>query len=137
MSLVGKDELEALAELKKLSSTELIALKEEHEELLEKTKGLEADCEQKKSLINTVLLEKDTLSKKNSENQDIMLEKEKAISELRATVAAFEGSSEGRDAALEKRAVQLQNKLEDNREKMTKTREVCALSILVSIGTIY
>lgn len=90
-----------------------------------KVRELEIDVEQKKSLLNTVLLEKDEVSKKISEQKDLMLEKEMSNSELKATVAAFTGTAEGRDGALEKRVVQLQNKLEDRREKMTKSREVC------------
>lgn len=91
-----------------------------------KVRELGIDIEQKKSLLNTVLLEKDEISKKVSEQKDLMLEKEKSNSELKATIAAFTGSAEGRDGALEKRVLQLQNKLEDRREKMTKSREVCA-----------
>lgn len=126
VSLVDKDKLEILAELKTLVGAEVIELRQEHEEMRIKVRELEIDVEQKKSLLNTVLLEKDEISKKVSEQKDLMLEKEKSNSELKATIAAFTGSTEGRDGALEKRVMQLQNKLEDRREKMTKTREVCA-----------
>lgn len=128
VSLVGKDKLEALAELKTLTSQELIELREELEEARRTIRDLENDVQQKKSLLNTVLLEKDELSKKVSEQKDLMLEKERSNSELKATIAAFEGTTEGRDSALEKRTLQLQNKLEDRREKMTKSREVINLS---------
>lgn len=123
LSLVGKDKLEALEELKKMNSAELIELREEHEELQKKMREAELDLEQKKSLLNTVLLEKDELSKRNSEHKDIMLEKERDMADLRATIAALNGTSEGRDSELERRVLQLQNKLEDHREKMTKSRE--------------
>ncbi|KAH0612235.1 uncharacterized protein H6S33_010287 [Morchella sextelata] len=123
LSLVDKDKLEILAELKTLVGAEVIELRQEHEEMRIKVRELEIDVEQKKSLLNTVLLEKDEISKKVSEQKDLMLEKEKSNSELKATIAAFTGSTEGRDGALEKRVMQLQNKLEDRREKMTKTRE--------------
>lgn len=125
MSLVDKDKLEILAELKALNSAELIEIRQEHDEMRIKVRELEIEVEQKKSLLNTVLLEKDEISKKISEQKDLMLEKEKSNSELKATVAAFTGTTEGRDGALEKRVLQLQNKLEDRREKMTKSREVC------------
>lgn len=125
VSLVDKDKLEILAELKALNSAELIELRQEHDEMRIKVRELEIDVEQKKSLLNTVLLEKDEISKKVSEQKDLMLEKEKSNSELKATIAAFTGTAEGRDGALEKRVLQLQNKLEDHREKMTKSREVC------------
>ncbi|KAF8426574.1 hook-related protein family [Tirmania nivea] len=123
LSLIGKDKLEALEELKKMNSAELIELREEHEELQRKMREAELDVEQKKSLLNTVLLEKDELSKRNSEHKDIMLEKERDMADLRATIAALNGTSEGRDSELERRVLQLQNKLEDHREKMTKSRE--------------
>ncbi|KAG0641991.1 HOOK protein-domain-containing protein [Tuber brumale] len=123
VNLVGKDKLEALAELKVMNSQELIELRGEHEEAQNRIRGLEAKIDQKKTLLNTVLLEKDEISKKLSEQKDIILENEKSNSELRATVAAFQGTAEGRDAALEKRVLQLQGKLEDQREKMVKARE--------------
>ncbi|RPB02593.1 hypothetical protein L873DRAFT_1673240 [Choiromyces venosus 120613-1] len=123
LSLVGKDRLEALAELKIMNSQELIELREEHEEAQRKIRDLEGEIDQKKSLLNTVLLEKDEISKKLSEQKDTILENEKSNSELRATIAAFQGTTEGRDAALEKRVLQLQEKLEDQREKMVKARE--------------
>lgn len=123
MSLVGKDKLEVLEELKRMNSAELIELREEHEELQKKMHEAELDLEQKKSLLNTVLLEKDELSKRNSDHKDIMLEKERDMADLRATIAALNGTSEGRDSELERRVLQLQNKLEDHREKMTKSRE--------------
>ncbi|KAL7275336.1 hypothetical protein RUND412_001738 [Rhizina undulata] len=123
LSMVGKDKLDALEELKLANSAELIDLRIEHDELQAKARELEHEVAQKKSLLNTVLLEKDELSKKVSEQKDTMLEKEKSNSELKATIAALEGTTEGRDGALEKRVVQLQNKLEDRREKMTKSRE--------------
>lgn len=123
MSLVGKDKLEALEELKKMNSAELIQLREEHDELQKKMHEEELDLEQKKSLLNTVLLEKDELSKRSSEHKDILLEKERDIADLRATIAALNGTSEGRDNELERRVLQLQNKLEDHREKNYKSRE--------------
>jgi len=123
VSLVGKDKLEVLEELKRMNSAELIELREEHEELQKKMHEAELDLEQKKSLLNTVLLEKDELSKRNSDHKDIMLEKERDMADLRATIAALNGTSEGRDSELERRVLQLQNKLEDHREKMTKSRE--------------
>lgn len=123
VSLVGKDKLEALEELKKLCSIELIELREEHDELQKKMREAELELEQKKSLLNTVLLDKDELSQRNSQHKDILLEKELAIADLRATIAALNGVGEGRDSELERRVLQLQNKLEDQREKMTKSRE--------------
>ncbi|KAF8454965.1 HOOK protein-domain-containing protein [Terfezia claveryi] len=123
LNLVGKDKLEALEELKKLNSAELVELREEHEGLQKKLREAELDLEQKNSLLNTVLLEKDGLSKRNSEHKDIMLEKERDMADLRSTIAALNGTSEGRDSELERRVLQLQNKLEDHREKMTKSRE--------------
>lgn len=122
MSLVGKDKLEALEELKQMNSQELIEFREEHDELKTRWREAEIGLDQKRSLLNTVLLEKDELSKRNSEHKDIMMEKERDMADLRATIAALNGTSEGRDSALEKRVMQLQNKVEDYREKLTKSR---------------
>lgn len=121
--MVDKDKLEALQELKILASTELIELRQEHSLLQQKCSELEVDVSTKQSLLNTILLEKDELAKNIAEHKDDLLEKERAIGDLRATLSAFKGNSEGRDAALEKRVLQLQNKVEDQREKLTKNRE--------------
>lgn len=106
-----------------MCSAELIELREEHDELQKKMREAELDLEQKKSLLNTVLLEKDELFKRSSEHKDILLERERDMADLRATIAALTGTSEGRDSELERRVLQLQNKVEDQREKLTKSRE--------------
>ncbi|KAF8468402.1 hypothetical protein BDZ91DRAFT_109337 [Kalaharituber pfeilii] len=123
LSLIGKDKLEALEELKQMNSQEVIELREEHEQLRKTLRELEVDLEQQKSLLNTVLLEKDEMSKRNSEHKDVLMEKERDMAELRATIAALNGNAEGKDSELERRVLQLQNKLEDYREKLTKSRE--------------
>lgn len=121
--MIGKDEAEQLEILKAANSEEVIALRQEYEDLQKKSKSLEADLEQHKSLLNTALLEKDEVSKKLAIHQDGVIEAERTIAELKTTLAALEGNAEGRDGALEKRVIQLQNKLEDQREKMVKSRE--------------
>ncbi|KAI5787174.1 HOOK protein-domain-containing protein [Geopyxis carbonaria] len=123
LSLVDKSKLEALSELKSIASSDLADLQLAHEDLQSKLKDAEFEIEQKKGLLNTVLLDKDEISQKLSASKDQVLEKEQALSELKSTIAAFEGSAEGRDAALEKRCTQLQSKLEDRRERMTKSKE--------------
>jgi len=120
---VDKDKLEALGELKAAANSDLADLQISYENLQKQHKELEFELEQKNSMLNTVLLEKDEVSKKLSTHKDQMLEKEQTLSELKATIAAFEGSGEGRDAALEKHVAVLQRKLEDRRERMTKTKE--------------
>ena len=123
MSLVGKDRLEALEELKALNSKELVELRHEHDEILTTLRDTRAEMALSSGQLNTLLLEKDSLAKRHADNLDILVDRERAISDLRATCAALEGSSDGRDAALEKRVVQLQNKCEDLREKAFKMRE--------------
>jgi protein HOOK3 len=123
VSLVDKDKLEALSELKAAANTDLAELQGIHVDLEKKYKDLDVEMETKRSLLNTVLLEKDEISKNLSTQKDQVLERELAMSDLRTTIAAFEGSAEGRDGALERRVTQLQQKLEDRRERMTKSKE--------------
>ncbi|KAA8911349.1 HOOK protein-domain-containing protein [Sphaerosporella brunnea] len=122
LSLVGKDQLETLDKLKGDANSDLKKLQTAHSELESKVKDLESDLRTKESLLEKVLLEKDALSTKMAEQKDALFEKEQALSDLKETVAAFEGSAEGRDGALEKHVRELQNKLEDRREKMTKSK---------------
>jgi chromosome segregation ATPase len=125
VSLVGKDQIEALDKLKAEANTDLAELQTVYADLESRVKDLESDLRTKESLLEKVLLEKDALSTKMAEQKDVLFEKEQALSDLKETIAAFEGSSEGRDGALEKHVRELQNKLEDRREKMTKSKAVC------------
>lgn len=132
MSLVGADQLEALDKLKAEANSDLAELQTVHAELQNKVKDLESDLRTKESLLERVLLEKDALSTKTTEQKDLLFEKEQALSDLKETIAAFEGSVGGADGALEKHVRELQNKLEDRREKMTKSKAVRFLFSLYS-----
>ncbi|KAI5852230.1 hypothetical protein BZA05DRAFT_39268 [Tricharina praecox] len=122
LSLVGADQLEALDKLKAEANSDLAELQTVHAELQSRVKDLESDLRTKESLLERVLLEKDALSTKMTEQKDLLFEKEQALSDLKETIAAFEGSIGGADGALEKHVRELQNKLEDRREKMTKSK---------------
>lgn len=123
LSLVDKGKLEILAELKASANSEIAELQVKHTDLEQERRDLEVELDLKKGLLNKVLLEKDEIATKLSMQKDQILEREQALSDLKATIAAFEGTTEGRGAALEKRVTQLQSKLEDRREKMTKSKE--------------
>ncbi|KAF3926692.1 hypothetical protein ABW21_db0203513 [Orbilia brochopaga] len=73
--------------------------------------------------INKLLVEKDELQRQIAEIKDTLLDCEKSNGELKASLAAIGGSKEGRQGELEKRVLQLQDKLEDRREKAIKARE--------------
>ncbi|KAI5796751.1 HOOK protein-domain-containing protein, partial [Pyronema domesticum] len=87
LSLVGKDEVESLDRLKAAANTDLAELQTTHGDLQNKLKDLETDLDIKKSLLNTVLLEKDAISTKLSQAKDQLLDKEQDLSEMRATIA--------------------------------------------------
>ncbi|KAF8245809.1 hypothetical protein K440DRAFT_603277 [Wilcoxina mikolae CBS 423.85] len=123
LSLVGKDKLEALDELKAAANTDLSELQVAYVDLEKKYKDLETELDIKKSLLNTVLLEKDAVATKLSELKDQMLEKEQDMSEMRATIATFRGSTEGRDAALERHVQKLQEKMEKRRVVLSNSIE--------------
>jgi len=88
---------------------------------------VEEELEDQRTLFSKMMLEKDELQKKNAEIKDTLLDAEKLNGELKSSIAAFGGSTTGRQSELEKRVLQLQDKLEDRREKMMKTREVCPI----------
>jgi protein HOOK3 len=96
-----------------------------HTDLEKKSKDLEIEVDIKKSLLNTVLLEKDAIATKLSEYKDQMLEKEQDLSEMRITIAMFQGSAEGRDEALERHVQKLQEKVEKRRIALSNKTEVC------------
>ncbi|KAF3927268.1 hypothetical protein ABW20_dc0109408 [Dactylellina cionopaga] len=73
--------------------------------------------------INKLLVEKDELQRQIADIKDTLLDCEKSNGELKASLAAIGGSTEGRQGELEKRVLQLQDKLEDRREKSIKARE--------------
>jgi protein HOOK3 len=74
--------------------------------------------------INKLQNEKDELQRQIAEIKDSLLESEKSNGELKASLAAIKGSTDGSRGELEKRVLQLQDKLEDRREKDMKAREV-------------
>ncbi|KAK6339468.1 hypothetical protein TWF718_008881 [Orbilia javanica] len=73
--------------------------------------------------ISRLIGEKDELQRTIADLKDTLLDSEKGNGELKATLAAIGGSREGRHGELEKRVLQLQDKLEDRREKAIKARE--------------
>ncbi|KAK6523919.1 hypothetical protein TWF281_001883 [Arthrobotrys megalospora] len=73
--------------------------------------------------ISKLINEKDDLQRTIADLKDTLLDAEKGNGELKATLAAIGGSKEGRHGELEKRVLQLQDKLEDRREKAIKARE--------------
>jgi protein HOOK3 len=136
VSLVGKDEVESLDRLKAAANTDLAELQTTHGDLQNKIKDLETDLDIKKSLLNTVLLEKDAISTKLSQAKDQLLDKEQDLSEMRATIATFRGSSDGRDAALELRVQKLQEKVEKRRIALNNSTEVsCIVSFIDYIAS--
>lgn len=124
VSLVGRDQLEILDGLKATCNKELAELRAAHAELQTSHKDLETEVEVKKSLLNTVLLDKDAITKKVFSLQDQILEREQDLSEMQSTISAFRGSADGRDAALGERVQKLQEKLEKRRLALNKSSEV-------------
>ena len=123
LSLVDADKIEALEKLRQEAYAEHVGM-EGRGELLRKIRDLEIDMRNKTSQLNTVLLEKDVLSIKLAEQKDLVLEKEEALSELKSTVAAFQGNTEGRDGALEQHVQHLTVKLDKQRTNLTKQKAV-------------
>jgi chromosome segregation ATPase len=122
------DERDALAKLKDRNSTEVVELRAENDELRAKAKSIQTDLEQHRSLLNTVLVEKDAIQKSLIDRNDKYHELESAHQDFKATLEILSASSEGREEghkeSLDEHITKLQARVESYREKGAKRQEV-------------
>ncbi|KAI7904541.1 uncharacterized protein BX663DRAFT_530098 [Cokeromyces recurvatus] len=96
-------------------------------EMETKSKHLEEQTKKQLQDINKLLLEKDLLQGQSIEQKDLLLEKEKLNSEMKASLAAFEAKDDEpikqQNAQLQKQLIQLQEELHEHKIKLKKARE--------------
>lgn len=94
----------------------------------EKTKYLEEQTKKQLQDINKLLLEKDLLQGQSIEQKDLLLEKERLNSEMKASLAAFEAKDDQpfkqHNAHLQQQIIQLQEQLHELTVKHRKAKEV-------------
>ncbi|MCJ1368402.1 hypothetical protein MMC16_007544 [Acarospora aff. strigata] len=127
VSLIGKDEREALEELKQFNSAELTDLRTDRSLLEKRAKGLEADLDEHNILLQKALLHKhEILTQQGDQRHDT----EKLSNDLKATMdilkAANAGRAEGHadpDEMLEKHIKELLTAIKQGKERVAKLAE--------------
>src|SRR5437764_1151284 len=119
--MIGKDELEALDELKQRNSAEVVELRAEAKDRDARIISLQTDLEEMRSLLNTALLDKDVYQKGLEEQKDVNRKLKDDVNEYRSTFELLQASKEGREEgfkeALDAKILRLQKQLEISKEK--------------------
>ncbi|KAI9754312.1 MAG: hypothetical protein M4579_004776 [Chaenotheca gracillima] len=123
LGLVDKDKITQLNELKNSVSEELIELREEHKVLQARADDYRDNLDSQKTLLNSALLEKDSLQKELAGEKDLRHHAEISKNDLKATLEALDGRKEGARDVLEERILQLHTTLEKLRVKQSKKSE--------------
>ncbi|KAI8062795.1 HOOK protein-domain-containing protein [Gilbertella persicaria] len=96
-------------------------------ELESRSKQLEEQTKKQLQDINKLLLEKDLLQGQSIEQKDLLLEKERLNSEMKASLAAFEAKGDEpfkqQNAHLQQQLIQLQEELHEVKTKLKKAKE--------------
>ncbi|KAI9670141.1 MAG: hypothetical protein M1817_004478 [Caeruleum heppii] len=127
LSLIGKDELATLEELKRTSNAELVELGKAHEEVQRCAKEQASELDQHKSLLNNALLDKGSMQERLAGSKDQLHQCQVSNAELKNTLevlkTATSSHGEGAQASLSTHIVQLQEKNEKLREKFVRRTE--------------
>lgn len=103
-------------------------IRSKHDAMDEKSKYLEEQTKKQLQDINKLLLEKDLLQSQSIEQKDLLLEKERLNSEMKASLAAFEAKDDEpfkqHNAHLQQQIIQLQEQLHELNVKHRKAKEV-------------
>jgi protein HOOK3 len=103
-------------------------IRSKYNELETKSKQLEEQVKKQLQDINKLLLEKDHLKNQSIEQKDLLLEKERLNSEMKASLAAFEAKDDEplkqRNAQLQQQLIQLQEELHELKRKHRNAQEV-------------
>ncbi|KAI8976066.1 hypothetical protein BDB01DRAFT_844557 [Pilobolus umbonatus] len=98
-----------------------------YSEMEEKLTQLEDQTKKQLQQINKLLLEKDILQGRSIEQKDLLLEKERMNSEMKASLAAFEAKDDEpfkqQNAHLQQQAIQLQEQMHEVQIKLKKAKE--------------
>ncbi len=133
VSLIDKDKLDALKEVKQANSTQVVELGRERDLLVKRVKDLEVDLNLQRDLLNKALLDKDSTQTSLVSKTDELRETEKANARLRATLEILNANSSGRQQgaseALENHIVTISEKLESSRENVAQRAKVVKRSL--------
>lgn len=102
-------------------------IRNKYDETEKKSKYLEEQVKKQLQDINKLLLEKDLLQGQSIEQKDLLLEKERLNSEMKASLAAFEAKDDEyfkqHNAHLQQQAIQMQEQLHELNVKHKKAKE--------------
>ncbi|KAI8377720.1 uncharacterized protein BYT42DRAFT_496697, partial [Radiomyces spectabilis] len=102
-------------------------LKMQFKAMEEKSRNLEEQTKKQLQDINRLLLEKDMLQSQSIETKDLLLEKERLNSEMKASLAAFEAKDDEplkqQNAHLQQQAIQQQEQIRELQVKLKKAKE--------------
>ncbi|KAI0226572.1 hypothetical protein L0F63_000537 [Massospora cicadina] len=98
LSMVGKDQLEAIALAKEELSKATESLRAERDGALQRSQELEAESRGHMQQVNQLLMDKDALRTQSLQQKDMLLENERTIGELKATLVALESKGSGTSA---------------------------------------
>jgi len=131
VSLVGKAEQDALDKLKNSNLAELTDLRADYSLLQRRAKGLEADLDEHKILLQKALRDKNDTKKILTQHGDRLHETEKLGDNLRATMELLKTANSGRaegnvdmDEQLEKHIKEYATTIKHGRERVAKLTEV-------------
>jgi protein HOOK3 len=103
-------------------------IKSKYDEADKKSKYLEEQTKKQLHDINKLLFEKDLLQGQSIEQKDLLLEKERLNSEMKASLAALGAKDDEPlkqlNAQLQQQTIQLQEDLHEQKTKLRKAREV-------------
>ncbi|KAJ3545756.1 hypothetical protein NM688_g5588 [Phlebia brevispora] len=124
LNLVHKDQLEILASLRESVNEDKAGLEAEVQRLIEQTKELSEKNKMQLEQINGLLLEKVDMQSEGLAQRDRMLQRERDIGELRASLSGKDIPEDIKQRMLKMHEdiVQLQEQLKTNQDKLAKAR---------------
>ncbi|KAI8342367.1 hypothetical protein BC941DRAFT_139118 [Chlamydoabsidia padenii] len=101
--------------------------KAQYKQIEQKAQMLEEQTKKQLQDINKLLLEKDMLQSQSIDQKDLLLEKERLYSEMKASLAVFEAQDDEplkqQNAQLQQRTIKQQEQLRELQLKLKKTKE--------------
>ncbi|CAO3609837.1 unnamed protein product [Cunninghamella echinulata] len=123
----GRFGLNGGSNIDKLDDANLDTFKAQYKDMEQKSLKLEEQTKIQLQDINKLLLEKDMLQSQAIDQKDLLLEKERLFSEMKASLAAFEAKDDEpikqQNAQLQQQAIKQQEQIRELQLKLKKTRE--------------
>lgn len=126
-----------LSEGKYYNEKGLDDIRTKYDEIDKKSKYLEEQTKKQLQDINKLLFEKDLLQGQSIEQKDLLLEKERLNSEMKASLAALGAKDDEPlkqlNAQLQQQTIQLQEELHDQKTKLKKARDVRIMQFILCV----